>query len=181
MDFLINQSNTDYARQTFQNSNGKSFTLAAVNGGAIADVLNIYSEKLSQNLISISSDSKQNITLNGSTVLGSILFHPSVNPVPISLFIPNVTTEGISVLRYEVNGYDLSIGGFTGGVEGRILIVEMTGTGTLTFKDYNSSSSPENQLYLPKNGILSRDITIDDQHIVQFIYLGGHWKVMAKS
>lgn len=121
---LLKQTNSDYARLSFQNSNGKSFTIAGAHGGAGDDALNIYSEKQAANLLQVTTSPNSTVVVNGSLNgrLENFQTSASDNNLPAHN-IPTANATALSIEKTTDLTVRTSISGLQGGVNGRILIL----------------------------------------------------------
>lgn len=159
---LLEQTNTDFARLTFKNSNGNSFTLAAVTNATLTsgDQFNFYSNSLGTNLVSISANPQNNITLNGSLLTGTYLNYGTLTP-PFPIFdlsggvdndVPIPNTIGIDLPCYHGTP---QITGLAGGADGRIIFIFNSGPNDLALKNNDSRSLTGNRF-----NFTAGDITI---------------------
>jgi hypothetical protein len=160
---LLRELDNDYARLTFSNNNGKSFTLAAYSdAGGTNDLLNFYSERQGRDLVAITGDQQYSLkAYAGASVNGGagLLLQSQLRIPPRAFDRSLLTTADISVVNnldvgnatiQYVNSYSTGrttdITGMAGGVDGRILIVINDAVGgDVYLKDNDNRSSPENR------------------------------------
>ncbi|MBN9381509.1 MAG: hypothetical protein J0H74_12130 [Chitinophagaceae bacterium] len=183
---LAEQSNADFSRLMFKNSNGNSFTVAASNGGGSGtDNFNIFSNSLGTNLVNITTQSivpsqpTGSINLNGitdmnqATVLKYALATFADGTVNDNWLLPNST-----LVYLQDDGSSTSpitVTGFAGGVAGRVVVCYNAVVRPITLKNADSRSAFVNQFSI------SGDLTLQFGDIVTLIYLQGHWSLLSKN
>lgn len=92
----------------------------------------------------------------------------------------NNRDPGDNTFIYAVIGSnDIEITGFTGGVGGRVIVIQNGGSGTLTLRDDDTRSSVANRLRMAA----SLDVTLERHDMARFIYDGitTRWRWVPSS
>lgn len=134
---LLYESQADYARMMFANTNGNSFTLAANRGGPSGfDELNIFSERNAANIFQVSTDPLASVRVNGSLVVKAADINLPGGTV-YSINVGDATMANVSGLFSSSNAVER----IEGATQGRILIIVCDGN-PFTLKSSLSISFP---------------------------------------
>ena len=184
---LAEQTNTDFARIMFKNSNGAAFTLAANNGGSGGvDNFNVYSNTLGVNLLHVSTTIAQyaasagNIGLNANTNFGKATYcSPALitlqdGSVNNNLTLPDATIIYLTDDNSSSNG--ITITGMANGIEGRIVYLYCLSQHQVVIKNLDSRSTLSNQIINPGG-----DVTLNLFYEVTLIRMNGSWVIVSKN
>jgi hypothetical protein len=164
---LIQQSGTGPAVLAFKNNNTagvSSYALTSATDGTGASQLNVFSNLLGRNLLSITSNPQNNINLNGSLTLKT---GGTLTPFADGGVNNDVVLSNAVVFPVTMNN-DTQITGLAGGTTGRVIIIYNYSNHNLILKNQQYGiSSPGNLLNL------QGDITVAGNHSIMLLYDGN--------
>jgi hypothetical protein len=166
---LLEQTNSDFARLTFKNSIGTSFTLAAVTNATLTngDQFNFYSNSLGANLLSISANPQNNISLNGSLAVKTEYDADYLNPPYPSFTLTGGVDNDVPItntIYFDLFnaigglGSNTQITGLAGGVDGRIIILCNSAGDDIVLKNNDTRSAAGNRFNFPGGDITLRGL-----------------------
>jgi hypothetical protein len=178
---LIQQSGTGPATLVFKNNNTagvSSYAVTSVTDGTGTSQLNVFSNLLGQNLLAISSNPQNNISLNGSLTLKT---GGTLTPFADGGTNNDVALSNAVVFPVTMNN-DTQITGLAGGTNGRIIIIYNYSDHNLILKNQQYGVSSSGNLLN-----LQGDITVAGNHSIMLLYDGVSnagllaWTCIGKS